>query len=230
MKIDMHTHCLPVSLCAHHEPELLPDIFRAQGIDALVLTNHCYPAHCDKLGDTLTKQAAVYVDVYTRCKKQGERVGVKVFFGVEVKLIGEPNCPEFLLYGLSEEEFIASYPLYGKTQKELFDFCTQKNVVMVQAHPFRTEQGYAPADMRYVHGIEIYNPHLSFDARYDDALKLATDNNKIKTAGTDFHIKEQAGLAGMIVPDHIRDQFMLRDFLQEKRSVVFGKDGILYAE
>lgn len=230
MKIDMHTHCLPVSACAHHDPELLPEMFNSRGIDAIVLTNHCYPAHCKRLGDTLKEQADAYVDIYRRCKKKGESVGVKVFFGVEIKLIHEPNHPEFLLYGISEEDFISSYPLYEKTQKELFDFCEQKNIIMVQAHPFRTEQGYTPADMRFVHGVEIYNPHLLFDSRYDDALKLAMDNGKIKTSGTDFHVIDQAGLAGMIVPDYISDQFMLRDFLRENKSIIFDKNGVLFKE
>lgn len=230
MKIDMHTHCLPVSRCAHHEPELLPDMFRSSGIDAIVLTNHCYPHHCERLGDTYEKQANAYVEAYRCCKKKGENVGVKVFFGAEVKLINEPNCPEFLLYGISEEDFISYYPLYQKSQKELYDFCEQKNIVMVQAHPLRKEQGYVPADMRYVHGIEVYNSHRQCDARYEDSLKLALDYGKIKTSGTDFHVKQQAGLAGMIVPDCIDDQFMLRDFLRENKAVIFSKDCILFEE
>ena len=35
MKIDMHTHCLPASHCAHHSPEEIPAIFKAKGIDAI---------------------------------------------------------------------------------------------------------------------------------------------------------------------------------------------------
>ena len=155
---------------------------------------------------------------------------VKEYEGVELKLINEPHCPEFLLYGISEEDFIASYPLYNKTQKEVFEFCEQKNILLVQAHPYRTEHGYAPADMRYVHGVEIYNPHLLFETRYEDALKLATEHNKIKTAGSDFHVWQQAGLAGMLVPDNIEDQFMLRDFLRQRKAVIFAKEEILFEE
>ena len=228
MKIDMHTHCLPASLCAHHEPELLPGYFRKKGIDAIVLTNHYVPSHCKKLGTTPEEQALGYIDVYKRCKKEGEKVGIKVFFGAELKLTTLPTHPEFLLYGMSEEDFIFSFPLFHKTQEEVFEFCNEKNILMVQSHPYRTEQGYEPADMRYVHGIEVYNPHLLFDARFDDALKLAVDNNKIKTSGSDFHIKDQAGLAGMIVPDYIEDQFMLRDYLKENKAVIFDKSGILF--
>ena len=222
MKIDLHTHCLPISRCAHHNPEEIPQFFLDKGIDAIVLTNHCYPAHCEPLSTDLKEQAKIYVDVYNKCKKAGEKIGLKVFFGAEIKLINEPNKPEFLLYGLSEEDFINSFPLYKSTQKELFDFCNQKNILMVQAHPYRVEQGYAPADMRYVHGVEIYNPHLLFDPRFDDALKLAVDNEKIKTSGSDFHIKGQAGLAGMIVPDNIEDQFMLRDYLRKDEAMIFN--------
>lgn len=226
----MHTHCKPVSLCAHHEPEFLPEIFKQKGIDAIVLTNHCYPFHCDKLAETHNAQARVYVEAYNRCKQSGQKIGIKVFFGCEIKLINEPNKPEFLLYGISEEDFISSFPLYNKSQKELFDFCNEKDIIMVQAHPYRTEQGYAPADMRYVHGVEIFNPHLSFDSRFEDALKLAQDNNKIKTSGSDFHVEKQAGLAGMIIPDNIDDQFMLRDYLKQNRFEVFNENAIIYKE
>lgn len=144
-----------------------------------------------------------------------------------MKLINEPNKPEFLMYGLSEKDFIDSYPLYNLTQKDLFAFCNNKNVLMVQAHPYRSEQGYQPADMRYVHGVEVYNPHLLFDSRYRESLELAVSNSKIKTSGSDFHIKDQAGLAGMIIPDSISDQFMLRDYLLEGKQVIFDKDGII---
>ena len=110
----------------------------------------------------------------------------------------------------------------------LFDFCNSKNVLMVQAHPYRTEQGYYPADMKYVHGLEVYNPHLLFDPKFEETMELAESNNKIKTAGSDFHIKDQAGLAGMIIPDDITDQFMLRDYLLNGDQVIFSKDGIIY--
>lgn len=74
MKIDMHTHCLPVSRCAHHVAELLPDMFREASVDAIVLTNHCSPYHCDVLGETHEKQAMAYINTYRRCKKIGDSI------------------------------------------------------------------------------------------------------------------------------------------------------------
>lgn len=226
MKIDMHTHCLPISLCAHHQPEEIPKYFLNAGIDAIVLTNHCYPNHCDKLSDDLAEQAEIYVDIFQRCEKKGVEIGLKVFFGSEIKLINETNKPEFLLYGISEDNFLKSYPLYNLTQKELFEFCNKRDILMVQSHPFRKEQGYFPADMRYMHGVEVYNPHLLFPPRFEEAFKIALDNDKLKTSGSDFHIKDQAGLAGMIIPDEISNQFMLRDYLKTGNYSIFNTDGV----
>jgi len=227
MKIDLHTHCKPGSACAHHAPELLPEMFKNKNMDGFVLTNHCYPAHCEKLCDDINGQARAYTDIYRRCREAGEKINIKVFFGTEIKLINEPNRPEFLLYGISEEDFIESFPLYNSTQKELFDFCNEKNILMVQAHPYRTEQGYAPADMQYVHGVEVFNPHLLFPPRIEECVRLANENGKIKTSGSDFHVEQQAGLAGVIVDDTVEDQFMLRDFLRSEKQVIFDKNGIL---
>ena len=229
MKIDLHTHCLPVSRCAHHQPEDLPAMFASAGIGAIVLTNHCYPGHCEPLGDTPEQQAEAYVDVFRRCQKAGDAIGFRVFFGAEIKLINEPNRPEFLLYGLSVDDFLSSYPLWPLSQKALFDYCHQHDILMVQAHPFRQEQGYSPADMRYVHGVEIYNPHPSFPFRYEEALALADQNHLCKTAGSDFHVVSQAGNAGLIVPDTIADQFALRDYLRNNSVTVFDRNGILAA-
>lgn len=36
MKIDMHTHCMPASICAQHEPKKLPENSQNCGIDAIV--------------------------------------------------------------------------------------------------------------------------------------------------------------------------------------------------
>lgn len=224
MKIETHTHCKPVSVCAHHQPEEFPQMLKDAGVDAFVLTNHCYPYHMDKLSDNLKEQAKIYIDVFHQAKKAGEQIGLKAFFGCELKLINEPYKPEFLLYGLSEEDFLDTYPLYNEKQKSVFEFCNEKNILMIQAHPFRSEQGYQPADVRYMHGIEVYNPHPSFDPKVEDALKLAEEYNLLKTAGSDFHVQSQAGNAGLIVPDDTSDQFMLRDYIKSGQAKIYSKD------
>lgn len=227
MRIDLHTHSTPISACAHHDSVLLPEMHKDAGVDAIVLTNHCYPAHLKRLSDDLKTQAEIYVNEYHLAKEAGDAIGIKVFFGCELKLVNEPNYPEFLLYGISEQDFLSSFPLYDKTQEAVFDFCNEKNILMVQAHPYRVKQGYAPADMKYLHGVEVYNPHPLFNDRLEDSILLANENGLIKTAGSDFHVQSQAGNAGIIAPDDISDQFQLRDFLKTGKAQIYSKTGIL---
>ncbi|MEE1278235.1 MAG: hypothetical protein UHE86_04150 [Acutalibacteraceae bacterium] len=233
MKIDMHTQCTPASECAHHEPELLPQMFKNAGVDAIVLTNHCFPKHCDRLSDDLKEQARIYVDNYKRCKAAGDKIGFRVIFGVEVKLINMKGYVEFLLYGMKEEDFIDSFPLYTLSQKELFDYCNEKDILMIQAHPYRglTRMDVA-TDLTLMHGIEVYNPHPLNNGieRFNDTLKLATDNNLLKTAGSDFHINVQAGDTYCIIPDDIEDQFMLRDYMKTRKCTICDRNGVLYEE
>ncbi len=228
MKVDTHVHTRPVSLCATKTSEELPAYFAAAGVDAFLLTNHYYPAHCNPLSDDLAEQARLYLDSFYRCRKAGKACGVKVFFGCEVKLINEPHTPEFLLIGISEELFFSSYPLYTYTQRELFAFCNTNDILMVQAHPFRAEQGYQPADVRYMHGVEVHNSQ--FIPHPEETHALAKQYGLIMTAGSDLHRCEQAGLAYMTVPDTVVDQFTLRDALRRGPWILCDQHGVMYRE
>jgi predicted metal-dependent phosphoesterase TrpH len=221
MKIDLHTHCNPGSQCATVTPEELPALLKAAGLGGLVLTNHCYPRHCNSLTPDIKEQPYRYVEVFHRVKKAAEELGLKAFFGAEVTLINESKKMEFLLYGISEQDFIDSFPLYTYSQKELFDYCNQKNILMIQAHPFRDEQGHSPADPKYMHGIEALNGHLNFADHFEEAQEFIAAHHLLQTGGSDFHYPQQAGDAGMILPDTIEDQFMLRDYLRSHPARFF---------
>lgn len=221
MKIDLHTHCNPGSKCARVLPEDLPALLKAEGIDGFVLTNHCYPKHCDTLSEDIKEQPHRFIEIFHRAKAKAEELGMKAFFGVEVKLINEEKKMEFLLYGISEEEFINSFPLYTLSQKELFEYCNEKDILMIQAHPFREEQGYSPADPRYLHGVEVVNPHVYFADRSEDAKKYADELGVLQTGGSDFHYPEQAGVASVYIPDEVEDQFMLRDYIRANKLEFF---------
>ena len=228
MKVDTHVHTLPVSRCATKTSEELPAYFAAAGVDAFVLTNHYYPHHCNFLSEDLAEQARLYLDAFYRCREAGKACGVGVYFGCEVKLIHEPHTPEFLLIGISEELFLKTYPLYEKSQKELFDFCNEHDILIIQAHPFRAEQGYEPADTRYMHGVEVHNSQ--FIPHPEETHALAKAHGLMMTAGSDLHRCEQAGMAYMVVPDTVCDQFTLRDALKHGPWILCDQNGVMYHE
>lgn len=226
MKIDTHTHCLEVSRCAHHQPEELPHYYKNAGFDAFVLTNHCCPIHLDYFGTDQDVQIKAYIDAYKRAKKEGAEIGVKVLFGCEIKLMRSAYGTEFLLFGITEEEFARSFPLYNMTQKELFEYCNSNNLLMYQTHPFRIEQGYHLADLSYMHGLEAYNGHPNFDPRFYQCKAFAKSAGIKISAGSDFHYKPQAGSCGMLVDSAIETSEDLRDYMLtcQPRLIAHGEE------
>ena len=63
----------------------------------------------------------------------------------------EPHYTDWLLYGITEEFLLKSPCFFTLFQKELFDYCQQYGVVMIQAYPYRQ----SPCEPKYMHGVEI---------------------------------------------------------------------------
>lgn len=220
MKIDLHVHSLPVSGCARFQAEEVPGRLKAAGVDAFCLCNHYYPGHLSRVGRDLPEQAEAFIGCFVRCQEAARALGMTVLLGAEVKLIQLPSHPEFLLYGLTQEILRKALPLYDYTQEQLYEFCQHENILMYQAHPYRTEQGYAPADPACMDGIEVYNGHAIFDPKYERTLEFAQSCGLAMSAGSDFHDPEDAGRGGIVVPDGIRitNASELRDYLKENRE------------
>ncbi len=227
MKIDTHTHCLEVSRCAEHTPEELPALFKKAGFDAFVLTNHCFPGHLEYFGHDSRVQIKAYIDTYRAAAKAGREIGIKVFFGCEIRLINVEHTPEFLLFGITENEFERSFPLYTLTQRELFDYCNENRLLMYQAHPFRIEQGHHLADLSYMHGLEVYNGHPRFDPRFYQLRAFAKSCGLGMSAGSDFHYAPQAGNCGMLADASVESSEDLRDYMLECQPRLFSRDGEL---
>ena len=164
---------------------------------------------------------------YERGVAYAQSKNFQLWLGIEVT-IDDPHYSDWLLYGVTKE-FLQQTPcLYNLTQEALFRLCEEHGVLMVQAHPFREEQGYDLADLKFMHGVEIYNSHRMFNPQFERITAIAEENDKIKTSGGDFHEAETYLMAGMIVPDEINDQFMLRDYLKTGESIIFNSEKIIY--
>lgn len=224
MKIDLHVHCLPASPCAAIQPEELPGLYQKAGLDGLVLTNHV-TRHLNGYSTDYGEQAEMYIETYRRAKTAGEAVGFTVIFGAEVKLERYEHHPEFLLYGMTEELMRLSHPLFEKTQGELFNFCCEHDILMIQAHPLRVEQGYEPADLTLMHGLEGYNPNFPSQSRYREIVRLAKKAGLLLSAGSDCHRAGQEGSAWMVFQQNVADPQSLRRALLEEKPVIYGRNG-----
>ncbi|MBO4310483.1 MAG: histidinol-phosphatase [Lachnospiraceae bacterium] len=167
-----------------------------------------------------------YAKGYEDAKRFGDENDFDVFFGMETGYRGT----EFLIYGLSPEEFINIPAIRTCSIEEQYSIVKEAGGMVSQAHPYRVEP-YIP-EVRtfpdYADAIEAYNATHSSPLSQshniadwnDDAMKLALDNNKPITAGSDTHSTILFG-GGMAFKKRLKDS---RDFC---RAVLENEDYII---
>ena len=236
MLIDTHVHSKPISCCSWLPSADIPRIFKSVGFDGFMLSNHFNKEYLIKFGDTYKEQLKSYIACHDEAEKAAKEIGIKILFGTEAKVRdkyidenGETKgyAPEFLMFGLTKEKLLRSPVLYEISQKELFEFAESENILIYQTHPYRVFQGYRPANPEFMHGIEVFNGHPHFDPMVEETLKFATENKLLMSAGSDMHIEQQAGRAGIIVPDFIETSEDLAEFLKQNKPKKLDKDNFI---
>ena len=220
MKIDLHVHS-GFSICAATDYKEAVSVYSEAGIN-FVLCNHYNALYTKAYGGQYSREdyPKRFVEEFYRTQDYGAQKGLKVFFGIEVAL-SLPSCPyaEFLIYGASPS-FLSEHPyIYDLGQKELYELCKQNDLVLVQAHPFRKEQGHFPHDPKYMDGVEI-NCHYRFLREADKVRELAAKNNLIVTCGSDFHKIGGQGAGGIICRDVYNEQ-ELKKILSNNEFEIF---------
>lgn len=216
-RIELHAHTKPQSWCGEALPEELAEIYAKKGYDGIVVTNH-FMGLCDDKeympGETKEEQLEFYLSGYEKAKKAGEKLGLKVYLGLEIRFSKE-NYNDYLIYGVDEE--IASL-CYDNFREDLAYF--RENVklpksVFIQAHPFRN--GVSPADPKLLDGVETFNMHPGHNQRNSFTCRFAKENNiKIRTAGSDFHHLNQRheGVSALRTKVLPTDSFHLAEILK----------------
>ena len=209
LKIDPHVHSSGISLCSRVDYKQIVDEMKKLGYDGVILTNHCqkwyYPP--EEHASFIEKVIAEY----RAAEKYAQTQDFQVWLGIEVTL-HEPHYADWLLYGVTEEFLRRSPCLYQLKQKELFDFCSEWGVLMVQAHPFR--EGHSPCDPKYMHGVEI-----NCNARDIDKVAMveefAAKHKLLITCGVDYHQTNQYYFGVMFVGEKCRSAV---NFVHEIKS------------
>ncbi len=235
IKIDTHCHTYPTSVCSKLSPEQLVNAYVEMGFGAIMLTNHYKKGHIDRIYNDKKSIIEFYLDDYQKVTNAAKHTGLKVFLGAEVQFVSEefyvdedgvkyPANGEMLLFGVSEDFLFKTYNLSDLTQKELFDVCTRNNILMFQSHPYRSEHHCIPLNPKYMHGVEVFNPH--FISRVESCLDFAKSNDLLMCAGSDAHGDVEFGNGGMYIPKDISNQFELRDYLKTGENLIFDTKGI----
>ena len=156
MKIDVHVHTSEVSGCGQLPGAEMARLYKQAGYDAIVITDHLIAGtHRDM---TPEARAEWYVSGYRAAKAEGEKIGLTVLLGAELRFFG--GNEDFLLYGLTPEDvqwifekldadtrLDGFYPLVRQTGRML----------LIQAHPFREPLRHAPTEL--LDGVGAWRVH-----------------------------------------------------------------------
>lgn len=225
LKIDMHVHSKGISLCSLASCEEIIEHKLQLGYDGAVLTNHCqahyYPAELH------AEYIERVIEEFERGLGYARKRNFRFYLGLEVTL-SKPFYSDWLLYGVTEEILRRSPCFYQLTQKELFTFCEENGVVLVQAHPYRGNRSYCsdmhPGDPAYLHGLEINCTPGDLETA-ERIVEFCEREGKIVTCGTDYHHLDRTYFGGTYLPSAIETARDIGEYLKKtnKTQVFLGE-------
>lgn len=221
-RIELHAHTAPVSSCSEISPELMAEIYAREGYDAVVITNHFLYSSSDKFA-----YIDEYMNGYEQTKKAGEKFGLSVFLGAEIRFT--ENYNDYLLYGVDRKMLEDIYDLLPYGLSEFRKNYPLGNSVLIHAHPFR--DGMTEVSSSLLDGIEVFNMHPGHNSRIAIASKNARRSAiSLITAGSDFHHLNRDHEAGASLRSSVlpRDSFELATLLKSEDYLLeIGKNNLI---
>ena len=239
-KTEPHLHLSPVSVCAHMDAETAAEKFAKCGYEALVLTNHYSRSYIDVHSASEKDWRKLYLESYHNLKSAAEKYGLEVFLGAEVTLQAtyipcyrtrwsekfiKENFADYLVYGITEE-FLRDTPLLcDMTMPEFRKICDDYGALIIQAHPFRAEQGHALRDVRYLDGVEI-NSNAGFPSgpHEEDILRIARENGLAVSCGGDTHAAWDPLRSATYIPEEVHDSVAFANYLRRVKIPYYSLD------
>ena len=227
---ETHMHTSEGSACAHNTGSEMAKAYAEAGYTGIIITDHFF------YGNTAVDRklpwsewVEKYCLGYEHAKKEGDKLGLQVFFGWESGYQGT----EFLIYGLDKQWLLEHPEIRDATVAEQFRLVHEGGGIVCHAHPFREASYISEIRLfpKYVDAVEGVNAsHSSFAKRslqhpeYNErALAYAEKHNFPLTAGSDQHNTDMVW-GGMVFPRKLAD---IRDFNRAvlNREVVQLLDG-----
>ena len=184
-KLETHVHTIVSSACGHSTPAEMAAFYKAAGFDGICITEHFYLGNtCIDKELTWDEWVDAYAKAYFLAKKEGDRIGLDVFFGWETSYAGE----DFLIYGLGPEWLKAHPDVVRWDQKEQYEAVHSDGGFVVQAHPFRERNYMTEIKLHPYHSDawEVMNA-CNFPNENRLAYEEAVKCGKPMTAGSDIH-------------------------------------------
>ena len=195
---EMHCHNKLGSRCGTFTTEEIATTYKRQGFDGIVVTDHFFNGNC-AVDYTLPwkERVEAFYSAYEEVKKQGDRVGLKVFFAFEYTVQSASfkdsmAGTDFLIYGLGKEWLLSKdEAILDLSVNDFMKMVKDEGGFVIQAHPYRLEQSYMnhiSLFPMYTDGVEVLNTAPNTMGRPNRlAKKYAKEYGFYQTAGSDAH-------------------------------------------
>lgn len=185
-RYETHCHTSPVSQCGKASVEDTVEFYKKIGYDGIFITNHFLDGNINPVVREMpyAEQIDYYFSDYEKAAELGERIGIRVFPGVELSYKGT----DFLIYGLEKEWYKAHPEIMGMKKTEELPYLMEAGALVIQAHPYR-EAFYIDHIRlfpRSVHGVEVINSSQAWDNNEITEI-YAKQYGLLETCGSDNH-------------------------------------------
>ncbi|MBR4941119.1 MAG: PHP domain-containing protein [Clostridia bacterium] len=184
-KTELHAHTNPASDCSEISPEEAVRLYRGLGYSAICITNH--------MDTGLYCTLEEWTEDYYRAKAEGEKLGLDVIFGVEVRLDNDGN--HYQLIGITPEEIPEVFKTLNLPIAEFSRLWRGEGRLFNYAHPHRGKNTLA--DYSLFDSIEAFNVHPDSNSRVAVTSREGREFGIPLTAGTDFHHPTHEGLSAL---------------------------------
>jgi predicted metal-dependent phosphoesterase TrpH len=214
-KFDTHVHTSETSPCGRVDAKTLVRLYKKAGYSGVVITDHYYSGFFEALGEkNWEEKIDLYLRGFNTAAEEGRKEGLKVILGLELRF--EENFNDYLVYGIDKEFLLKYRELYKLNLIEFREFIKGKDIVIYQAHPYRT--GLRTADPSLIDGVEVYNGNKRHNSSNDKALLYAQGNNLKMLSGSDFHQLEDFARGGIILSENPCDSHEFAKLLKEDKA------------
>lgn len=220
-KYETHTHTSLVSKCSRITPESLVRYYKHLGYSGIFITDHFLNGNT-----TVSKELSWQDQIHKFCAgydkalKEGQSLGLDVYFGLEYSYKGS----DFLTYGLDKQWLLEHPDLLTLSLGEYCDLVRAEGGLIVHAHPFREDYYIDMIRLlpRKVDAVEVLNAGRT-DLE-NDCARQYVDMYKLKIfAGTDTHHDQQTILHGIQMKRRIKDEKDMVEALKKGETEIFSQ-------
>ena len=224
---ETHLHTAESSACAGSTAAEQVRAYKARGYTGIIVTDHFLNGNSScPPGFPWREKILHFSRGYEAAKREGEKRGLDVFFGLEYSIYGS----DFLIYGLDAEFLQSSLAFADLPIKECGSVVRRRGGYIAQAHPYQSWSlsiDSRPAHPSLLDGVEVFNLSKQPEANRK-ALEFARANNLPIQAGSDSHSAGNEFASGIILQKKAESVFDIIDAIKANEIELIVPKGSYY--